>query len=298
MSTPPSLFIRVADITLCIAADSLDMKVQPEGAVKEFIVEQREPDVVIQASWEDLSQRAWRKKIFDSGALWQLYQENGSYLFRFASPILGPHPYKVASFNKEFSQGEIHLHRHYFRPDQPVYPLEYPLDELTVNHFLATRKGLEVHACGVLAPSGEAYLFAGQSGAGKTTMAKLWQKFNRVKILSDDRIILRKKNHGIWMYGTPWHGEAEIASPEKRPLTKIFFLKHGERNEIIHLGKIEAVSRLFASSFPPLYDEQAIELILAFLSEVVKTTPCYELNFVPDEKVVELILSQSATEVI
>ncbi len=289
MSIHHSLFIRVADITLHIATDNPHMKVQPRGAVKEFIVSPRKPDVNIQVLWENLSQRTWGKKIFDSGALWQLYQQNGSYLFRFISPALGPHPCKIASFNKEFSRGEIHLHLPYFKLDQPVYPLEYPLDELTVNHFLAMREGMEVHACGVLVPSGGAYLFVGQSGAGKTTMARLYQKLNQVKILSDDRIVLRRKNRGIWMYGTPWHGEAEIASPEKGRLTKIFFLRHGEKNELVPLRKAEAVARLFTSCFPPFYHQQAIEFILAFFDEVVETIPCYELTFFPDERVVGFI---------
>jgi hypothetical protein len=151
------------------------------------------------------------------------------------------------------------------------------------------REGVEIHACGILNPSGEAHLFVGQSGAGKTTMARLYQKSNRMKILSDDRIVLRKKNHRIWMYGTPWHGEAEIVSPEKGHLSKIFFLRHGEKNRLVLLGKAEAVSRLFTSCFPPFYHQQAIEFILAFLDEVVRTIPCYELTFFPDERVVRLI---------
>jgi len=289
MSTHSSLFIRVADITLHITTDSPRMKVQSGGAVKNFVVSPRKPDVDIQALWGNLSQRTRGKKIFDSGALWQLYQQNGSYLFRFTSSALGPHPYKIASFNNKFTQCEILLNCSSFKLDQPVYPLEYPLDELTVTHFLAMREGVEVHACGVLNPSGESHLFVGQSGAGKTTMARLYQKLNQVKILSDDRIVLRRKSHGIWMYGTPWHGEAEIASPEKGHLTKIFFLRHGEKNRLVPLGKAEAVSRLFTSCFPPFYHQQAIEFILAFFDEVVKTIPCYELTFFPDERVAGFI---------
>ncbi len=289
MSTQSSLFIRVADIVLRITADRLHMKVKPKGAMKQFIVSPRKPDVDIQALWGDLSQEISGKKIFDSGALWQLYQQNGSYLFRFTSPALGPNPYKIASFNDKFTQCEILLNASCFKPDQPVYPLEYPLDELAVIHFLATRQGAEIHACGILNPSGEAHLFVGQSGAGKTTMAKLHQRTPWVKILSDDRIVLRRRNYGMWVYGTPWHGEAEIASPEKGRLTKIFFLRHGEENKVVPLGKAEAVSRLFTACFPPFYNQKAIELILAFLEEVVKTTPCHELTFLPDERVVAFV---------
>jgi len=289
MTAHCSFFIGIADITLHITTDSPHMKVQPQGAVEEFVVSARKPDVNIQALWGNLSERMWGKKIFDSGTLWQLYQENGSYLFRFTSPTFGPHPYKIASFNKTFTRCEIHLNSSSFEVDQSIYPLEYPLDELTITHFLAMREGVEVHACGVLVPPGEAYLFVGQSGAGKTTMARLYQKLSQVKLLSDDRIILRRKNHGIWTYGTPWHGEAEIASPEKGRLTKIFFLRHGERNRLVSLGKAEAVSRLFISCFPPFYHQQAIESILAFFDEVVKTIPCYELTFSPDERVVAFV---------
>jgi len=289
MSIHSSLFIRVADVTLRITTDSPHMKVQPEGAIKEFIVFPTKPDVTFQAVWGKLSERTWGKNIFDSGGLWQLYQERGSYLFCFTSPTLGAHPYKMASFSKKFSQCKILLDCSSFRPEKPVYPLEYPLDELTLTHFLATREGVEVHACGVLVPSGGAYLFVGQSGAGKTTMARLYQKLSQVKLLSDDRIILRRKNNRVWMYGTPWHGEAEIACPEKGRLTKIFFLRHGEKNGLVPLGKAEAVSRLFSSCFPPFYDQQAVEFILAFFDEVVKTIPCYELTFSPDERVVALV---------
>jgi hypothetical protein len=289
MNTHSSLFIRVADITLQVTTDSPNMKIQPEGAVGEFVVPARKPDVDIQALWKNLSQRTKGTKIFDSGGPWQLYQENESYLLRFTSPTLGPYPYKIASFNSRFTQCEILLNRSSFNPDQPVYPLQYPLDELTITHFLAMREGAEVHACGVLMPSGEAYLFVGQSGAGKTTMARLYQKLSQVKLLSDDRIVLRKRNHGIWMYGTPWHGEAEIASPEKGRLTKIFFLRHGEGNKLVPLGKAEAVSRLFTACFPPFYDQKAIEFILAFLEEVVKKIPCQELTFLPDERVVAFV---------
>ncbi len=289
MSTQSSLFIRVADMILRITADRLRMKVQPKGAMKRFVVSPGKPDVDIQTLWGNLSQQTSGKKIFDSGALWQLYQQNGSYLFRFTSSALGPDPYKTAFFNDKFTQCEILLNPSSFEPDQPIYPLEYPLDELAVIHFLATREGAEIHACGILNPSGEAYLYVGQSGAGKTTMARLYRRTGRVKILSDDRIVLRRKNQRIWMYGTPWHGEAQIASPERGRLTKIFFLRHGEDNKLVPLGKAEAVSRLFTACFPPFYDQKAIELILAFLEEVVKTTPCHELTFLPDERVVAFV---------
>jgi hypothetical protein len=174
-----------------------------EGTVEEFLVEKKKPDIKIQARWDDLSRKNNGKLIFDSGDLWKLYLENGSQCYRFTSPIMGAHPYKMATLNKEFDSGEVYLHYSYFNQDQPIYPLEYPLDELIINNFLARGRGVEVHACGISNSRGEGYLFVGQSTAGKTTMAKLWENEPDITVLSDDRIILRRLENKLWMYGTP-----------------------------------------------------------------------------------------------
>jgi hypothetical protein len=172
-----------------------------------------------------------------------------------------------------------------------VNPLEYPLDELLLIHLLAAGRGVEVHACGVVAPNGKGYLFVGQSGAGKTTMARLWQKARAGTVLSDDRIILRKSNGTVWMYGTPWHGEAAMASPARAPLKGIYLLRHGHgmSNALVPQPRSQAITRLLASSFPPLYSRDALDFTLGFFDEVVRAVPCYELSFTPDERVVALV---------
>ena len=71
-------------------------------------------------------------------------------------------------------------------------PLEYPLDELLLQGLLARGRGAEIHACGIADGSGRGLLFVGQSGAGKTTMARLWEGERGITVLSDDRIILRR----------------------------------------------------------------------------------------------------------
>ena len=141
---------------------------------------------------------------------------------------------------------------------------------------------------------GNGHLFAGQSGAGKTTMAKLWQQEEEVVILSDDRIILRNIEGKLWMYGTPWHGEAGLAHPARARLTRIYFLRHGQKNEIVSQRAAEAVGRLFAHSFPPFYSLAGLDFTLGFFEEVVTAVPCDELRFLPDQRVIEFIRQQMA----
>ena len=245
--------------------------------------------MTIETYWDDLSSIRVDNKIFDSGSVWQLYQKNGTYLFSLNSQIFGPIPYKIAKTQKDFTSVDVALHRPYFNPDEPVYPLEYPLDELLLINLLSLERGVEVHACGVIDPSGDGQLFIGQSGAGKTTMARLWHDIPGATILSDDRIILRQIDKKLWMYGTPWHGEAMLASPDRAPLTRIHFLEKGSRNEFISLRDPVALGRLITCSFIPFYSEPGLAFTLRFFEELVKAIPCGEMRFVPDRSVVEFI---------
>jgi hypothetical protein len=226
--SPHYLCFSIADITYGIISVDPDLKLKIQDTTEKFLFYQTDPDMTIEARRSDLSEMGTRgKKVFDSGVLWRLYNYNGKYLFSFTSPVLGSIPYKIAKVNKDFSECEVLLHRPYFDSDQPVYPLEYPLDELLFVNYLALGKGVEVHACGITDSQGRGHLFVGQSSAGKSTIARLWQDEPDVTILSDDRIILRKIENTIWVYGTPWHGEAGFASPDRGPLTRVYFLTHG-----------------------------------------------------------------------
>ena len=289
------LFIKIADIMISLFSEDPELKLGAEGPMKKFLAEGRESDVSVRVGWGDCLEESKGRKLFDAGALWQLYHEDGSYFFRFTSSALGPLPYKVSRFDLEYTSGNVYLRRQLFKSGQPIYPLEYPLDELLIVNLLARGKGVVVHACGIVDPHGKGHLFVGQSEAGKTTIAKLWQNEPNITVLSDDRIILRKIDKTIWMYGTPWHGEAELASPAQVPVRRIYFLRHGEKNELFSQRPVDALARLFACSFPPFYNRDALDFTLGFLEDVVINVPCYGLKFKPDKSVVEFIQEERFT---
>ena len=198
----------------------------------DFLAGETKPDAQVSAAWRDLSQVNLGRKVFDSGALWQLHRRNGSYHYSFTSSAIGPVPYRVASFDSSFTSGDLYLHHPYFESKPALYPLEYPLAELWIVNLLGQGRGVELHGCGVVDSQGEGHLFLGQSGAGKSTMARLWQPQPGIQILSDDRIVLRKEGKKLWMHGTPWHGEAGLSSAARAPLTRIYFLQHGAKKPV------------------------------------------------------------------
>lgn len=228
---------------------------------------------------------------FASGGLWSAYRENGGTALYFRTAYLGQSPYKKAWFAAGLRRCRVQLLKRYFSPELPVYPLEYPLDELLMMHCLSeTAAGAEIHACGVSGRHGGT-LFVGHSGAGKSTTSRLWRRCGGDSlVLSDDRIILRREPGGFRMYGTPWHGDAGIAEQASSSLDRIYILEHGPANEITPLPHGAATAELFTRTFVPHYDRSAIDRTLRFLESVSAEVPVSRFRFVPDPSAVEAIV--------
>jgi hypothetical protein len=282
------LSYRIGGITFGLEAEG-ELLLTPERELRAFAVEPGPCDVNLQVSWADSLRVPSSTLLFHSGGLWSLFAEPSGYRFSFLSPLLGRTPYKEAWFDPEFGSGRVLLSRRYFDTERPVYPLEYPLDELLMIHRLSRGEGVEVHAVGISDGSGRGHLFLGHSGAGKSTTARLWLDRPGVRILSDDRIILRAVEDQIWMYGTPWHGDAGIASPDCAPLSGIYFLEHGDNNERFPLPPARAAVELFARSFVTHHSGEGIRFTLDFLDRVARHVPCSIFRFLPDEAAVEAI---------
>jgi len=229
--------------------------------------------------------------IFDSGLAWRLARLDNQFLFTFRSEIGGSVPYKTARFNEKFTAGQVRLYRPLFDAAgrDTVNPLEYPLDELLMIHLLSQGRGVEVHGCAVLDEAGRAYVFPGQSGAGKSTLARLWTRHGRVRLLSDERVVLRTDGDRIAVYGTPWHGDALLASPLRGDLAGVFFLDHAAVNVVAPMRGPLAAARLFSCSFLPFHGAAAVEHTVAAIERVIAQTPCYSLGFTPDASAIEAL---------
>jgi hypothetical protein len=287
------LAYRIGGITFGLHAEG-ELLLTPERELRAFSVEPCTSDVNLQVGWADSLRVPTSTLLFHSGGLWSLFAEPTGYRFSFLSPLLGMTPYKEAWVDSEFRSGRVLLSRRYFDTERPVYPLEYPLDELLMIHRLSRGEGVEMHAVGISDESGRGHLFLGHSGAGKSTTARLWIDRPGVRILSDDRIILRAHEGQIWMYGTPWHGDAGIASPDSATLSGIYLLAHGKSNEKFPLSAGRAAAELFTRCFVTHHSAEGIQFTLGFLDRVAREVPCSLFQFVPDESAVEAICRAGA----
>ena len=73
------------------------------------------------------------------------------------------------------------------------------------------------------------FLFAGVSGAGKTTISRLAPA--DVTLLTDEISYLRRNGEGYVAYGTPFAGElAKVGENIRAPLAALYLLAQGPEN--------------------------------------------------------------------
>jgi hypothetical protein len=287
---------RRADVTL-------------DQILERFSAEMSVSDIRMTVEWVSKLLPNQGSQIFDSGSNWRLYGKAPCFQFDFSAPIFGDRPCKRLLVDRFFHSATLQISEEAF-PDftNPPHPFAYPLDELLIMHRLTQEPAIELHGVGIVGPNGANNLFVGHSGAGKSTTARLWTSLHKVEILSDDRIIVREHSAAddkirieksyegnlpatqIYMYGTPWHGEAHFALPQRAPLKRIFVLEHGHGNVLTRLTRSQMVAELFARAFVPFHRHEYVDHALSFLERVADTVPCYRYSFEPDARAVEKIL--------
>jgi len=164
------------------------------------------------------------------------------------------------------------------------------LQVLLINYFAQRNLGIFTHAIGLRDFQNKGLIFAGKSGAGKSTMARLWHKHTKAMVLNDDRVIVRKLNKEFFIYGSPWHGEFDdylVSRIESARLERIFFIRHSLQNKARLIGEREAFNMIYQSIFPTFWDRKFLENIASFSHDLIKQVPCYDLGFVNDKRIID-----------
>lgn len=278
--------LSIGDVGLGVSWSEDDFQVTPQ--YPDFVDQSHPMDIVVKFHGSSApSALEEAQLLFDSGGVWRLYQQGHQRLLGLFSPAWGSAPYSWGEFTNTLTMGDVFIN---VPPNSrvPVVLPQYPLDELLVVNALAQERGVLLHGC-LINDSGTGRLFVGQSGAGKSTMAALWEQAGVTGIYSDDRVIVREQDGQFWAYGTPWHGTGRYASPSHVPLSSIFVLRQAAQNDARDLLPVYAVSQLFARSFPTFWNREGLDFTLSFLQRLCAATPCYELGFRPTEEVVAFV---------
>jgi hypothetical protein len=166
------------------------------------------------------------------------------------------------------SRAEFHGVRH-----------EYALDSLLrilLTMILLPRRGFLLHAATVVR-DGRAYVFAGRSGAGKSTVASLSPAGT---VLTDEISLLRFTDGGWHAYGTPFWGEFRAAGlNEHYPIAGIFALAQASEDRIEPLAPKEILRALLPCVLFFTSNPEANRALLHMLLGIAQQIPCHRLYF-------------------
>ncbi len=147
-----------------------------------------------------------------------------------------------------------------------------------------------VHASTICA-EGMAVMFLGESGTGKSTHTRLWLKnIPGTELLNDDSPMVNADGNGIRVYGSPWSGKTPCYKDRSAPLSAIVRLSQAPHNTIKRLPTIAALGAIQPSCPPSFgYDAALSDRVYAILSPLLKQTPVYHLECLPDAGAARLV---------
>jgi len=158
--------------------------------------------------------------------------------------------------------------------------------------------GFMLHSSAVV-KDGEAYLFSGQSGIGKSTHTNYWLELlgDRAFILNDDKPAILVRENGIFACGTPWSGKHDISRNVSLPVKALCFISRGEENSITRLPENVAAIHMVHQCTKNFNSEQW-EKILSMMDSFVKKVPVFKLKCIKDVSAAKLSLKTMSGEIL
>lgn len=166
-----------------------------------------------------------------------------------------------------------------------------------ISQQVFSEDGLVLHASCV-AKDSEAFIFAGRSGAGKSTAAML---SSGMRIISDDLTAVRKTGNSLSAWGLPSiseYGHAQTISKHPPanafPIRGLFLLSQDTRNFLIPVSNASAAAHLLALPRHK-FEAETLGKLLELLADLTDHVPTYELHFKKDPSFWDCINNEFST---
>lgn len=135
---------------------------------------------------------------------------------------------------------------------------------------------------------GEGVIFTGFSGVGKTTQARLWQKYLNADIINGDKAFVREIGGSFYGCGLPWKGSSEYCLNRTTRLKTLVVLRQAQQNKIRTLDTSEIMEYFMPHIFMPHWDSKSLETAFNTVEKIIETIPVMLLECRPDEEAVRL----------
>ncbi len=165
---------------------------------------------------------------------------------------------------------------------------------LAIEQLLIRRNAFLLHSS-VIAVHGQAILFVGASGTGKSTQAELWKRHRHASIVNGDRCIVMRKENCFFGGGSPWSGTSSIYDPAQYPLRAVILPQKAELNQIERIGP-QAFSTVLQQTLVNSWDNCFMQTLLSLYNDLFLQIPAYRLSCRPEKEAVDLLYNTLFTE--
>lgn len=140
--------------------------------------------------------------------------------------------------------------------------------------------GVLLHTAGIIR-DGQAYLFFGHSGSGKTTVCRVSQPEHQ--ILNDDLILLLPQENRWRAYGTPFWNPTQVKpNASSAPVAALYLLTQADQVFTQSLPRGRSLAALISNVPIIPQDLSRNQRLLDTLSDLQQAVPISELHFLPD----------------
>lgn len=171
--------------------------------------------------------------------------------------------------SRDYSSAEIHVY--------DEFALKHALINLYSSWLIHGERGLLIHSSCVV-QDGKAWMFAGQSGAGKSTVAEL----SRPRpILSDEATFLYIEENGrVTVFDSPFRSEMENPCElEEAELSGIHYIIQSPEVERVSITPLDGFALMLDKVFYWRHDPEETRNMIALCKKVAQQVPSYQLYF-------------------
>ena len=203
---------------------------------------------------------------------------------------------EIRVYNKKNERGIVSVYDggsnvHIYMPDMGEEYMKKlrPWFQIHLEELLLYNQAMILHSAS-LEYNGNAILFSGPSGTGKTTQTDLWHRYkDNVTDINGDRTVLQLLEGKWYACGFPIYGSTVRCKQKAVPLRAIVYLKQGKNNEIRELAKREKIVFLYKELNVLSFDNDFVNRTFELLDGLVEGVTIIQLTCRIDQDAVEVL---------
>lgn len=247
------------------------------------IKEDIRPDFKIHLTWNWETSRHPSTAPIGGDLLQEYYKEENLW---FCESKGGKAPVTCTCYPEDFSWMECAVNERPFL--EPPDSLEQIFRLLPMRAVLQHFHILFLHASQVVI-DGKGIVFTAPSGTGKTTQAKLWQRYMEADWVCNDRTLFHKEGNVWHTFGYPMDGSEPVCSNVVNQLGCIVLLKQGIVNQVTKLKVGQAIRALMEQMVLDCWNAEARVEAMELLLELLQDIPVYQQICTPDFEAVQTL---------